>query len=86
MLVKLDHLARMPGIVSSQQPPFSEPSSPCTGVCRLNRASSQCLGCLRTIDEIVAWPTLSVARKRALLAALALRTIDDAGDTIVTHR
>jgi uncharacterized protein len=32
--------------------------SPCIGVCEM-RADGLCAGCLRTIDEIAAWGTLS---------------------------
>ena len=32
-------------------------STPCTGVCRLD-AAGLCLGCRRSIDEIVRWRTL----------------------------
>lgn len=29
--------------------------SPCVSVCRMDEAAGVCLGCLRTIDEIIAW-------------------------------
>jgi predicted Fe-S protein YdhL (DUF1289 family) len=48
----------------------ADPSSPCTGVCRLNAASGWCIGCARTIDEIAAWPSLSAEARRAVLARL----------------
>ena len=36
-----------------------------------------CVGCLRTIDEIVAWAGASDAAKRAVLARVAARRADD---------
>ena len=35
--------------------------SPCISVCRMDPASGLCQGCLRTIDEIVAWGSLAIA-------------------------
>ncbi len=40
--------------------------SPCINVCRMNPRSGLCEGCLRTIDEIAAWSTLSDDGKRAV--------------------
>lgn len=48
-------------------------SSPCTGVCFLDPASGLCAGCLRTADEIAAWPTLDGAARQALRDRLAAR-------------
>ena len=47
-----------------------EPASPCVRVCQLHPATGYCIGCLRTGDEIAAWPRLGDAARRALLAAL----------------
>ncbi len=41
--------------------------SPCVNLCRLDERSGLCCGCLRTLDEITAWGSASVARKRAIL-------------------
>lgn len=49
--------------------------SPCTNVCEIERRSGLCRGCLRTIDEIMAWPTASEAARVAVLAALPARTL-----------
>lgn len=48
------------------------PPSPCIQVCRLDEKQI-CLGCRRTLDEIVAWPRLSAEGKAALLDELAGR-------------
>jgi len=51
----------------------SQVPSPCINVCRMEAASGLCEGCLRTIDEIVAWSQMSGADKRAVWAALDAR-------------
>jgi uncharacterized protein len=47
--------------------------SPCIDICRLD-AQGLCVGCRRTIDEIVEWPRASEARRREILGELVLRT------------
>jgi predicted Fe-S protein YdhL (DUF1289 family) len=49
------------------------PSSPCTGVCRIDAATGWCRGCARTLTEIADWPMLSPREKEALLQRLAQR-------------
>ena len=40
--------------------------SPCINVCRMSPATGLCESCLRTIDEIAAWSTMSDDAKRAV--------------------
>ena len=47
--------------------------SPCIGVCSLDEVSGQCIGCLRTGDEIMAWPGADDAGRLAILARLKER-------------
>jgi predicted Fe-S protein YdhL (DUF1289 family) len=47
--------------------------SPCVDICRLD-AQGLCVGCLRTIDEIIEWPRASEARRREILRELERRT------------
>lgn len=54
---------------------MAEVSSPCTGVCRIDRVSGHCLGCRRTMDEIVDWPMLPPRGKRAILARIEGRAV-----------
>ena len=49
--------------------------SPCINVCEIERRSALCRGCLRTIDEIMAWPSASEAVRAALVADLASRRL-----------
>ncbi|MES2101936.1 MAG: DUF1289 domain-containing protein [Pseudomonadota bacterium] len=51
-------------------------ASPCNSVCRMDAKSGLCEGCLRTIDEIIAWSTLSDDEKRDVWEALALRQFE----------
>lgn len=44
--------------------------SPCVNVCRMNATTGWCEGCLRTIDEIAAWSTMSDEDKLAVWARL----------------
>ena len=45
---------------------MSEVASPCTSVCKMDPRSGWCEGCLRNIDEIVAWGSLDDAAKRRI--------------------
>jgi predicted Fe-S protein YdhL (DUF1289 family) len=54
-------------------PDSRDPPSPCIDVCRMNPQTGLCEGCLRTLDEIAAWSTLSPEQKRAVLAQLPSR-------------
>ncbi len=56
--------------------------SPCISLCRMDpalgseaerAAGGLCAGCLRTIDEIVAWGGATAADKRAIVDAIAVR-------------
>ena len=47
--------------------------SPCIDVCRMDKASGLCAGCLRTLDEIAAWAAASEEQQRRILAAVAQR-------------
>ena len=50
-------------------------ASPCISLCRMHAATGWCEGCLRTIDEIVAWGGLDDAGRKAVLAGLRPRRI-----------
>ena len=58
----------------SRRPEDASPvPSPCIDVCRMDPASGLCIGCKRTIDEIVAWPRLDEAAKRVVWQQLDVR-------------
>jgi len=47
--------------------------SPCVSLCKMNRDSGLCEGCLRTLDEIIAWGKADDDFKRAVWAQLPYR-------------
>ena len=47
--------------------------SPCNSVCRMDARTGWCEGCMRSLDEIAGWSTMSDAEKRVLVDALAHR-------------
>ncbi len=49
--------------------------SPCTNVCRIEARSGFCEGCLRTVDEIMRWPSAGEDEQRAILARLPDRAL-----------
>ncbi|MCW5751751.1 MAG: DUF1289 domain-containing protein [Alphaproteobacteria bacterium] len=55
------------------RPATDDIPSPCIGVCRLDAGGKYCLGCLREIAEIAAWPRADTAGRRAILAAIESR-------------
>lgn len=57
-------------MVPEQQTPVP---SPCINVCEMTPETGLCRGCLRTIDEIVAWGGASDADKRAVWAEIRRR-------------
>jgi len=57
----------------SAAPDPDEAASPCINVCRMNPETGLCEGCLRTLDEIAAWASMSSAERRAVLASLPAR-------------
>ena len=51
--------------------------SPCVQICQVNSASTHCIGCLRTLDEIRDWPILTAEEKHAVLKAIEARRAVD---------
>ncbi|MCL3882904.1 DUF1289 domain-containing protein [Marivita sp. GX14005] len=50
-----------------------EIESPCVQVCVIEPESRLCTGCLRSIDEIGAWPTMTPDLRREIMAELPSR-------------
>jgi predicted Fe-S protein YdhL (DUF1289 family) len=48
------------------------PPSPCTRVCTLD-ADNVCIGCQRTLDEIVAWASMSAEQQWTVVRNLPQR-------------
>lgn len=47
--------------------------SPCVSLCKMDMERQYCMGCLRTIEEIIAWGKADDDFKRAVWAELPLR-------------
>lgn len=47
--------------------------SPCISVCTVDRARGICIGCLRTLEEIGAWRTMTLEQKKAVVEKCANR-------------
>ena len=47
--------------------------SPCVSLCKMDVERQYCMGCLRTIDEIMAWSKADDAYKQAVWMAIARR-------------
>lgn len=48
-------------------------ASPCISVCRIDPGTGWCEGCLRTIDEIAAWGSMSNGERAAVIEELRTR-------------
>ena len=60
--------------MNSEVPPEDLVASPCVSVCTVDKALGICIGqCLRTLAEIGAWRTMTLAEKRTTVAACAER-------------
>ena len=47
--------------------------TPCVNICLIDPGSRFCLGCGRTIVEIIGWNDMTEAERRAVMAALPAR-------------
>ena len=47
--------------------------TPCIAVCTIDAATSLCLGCGRTLQEIAGWQAMDSAERLAVMAALPAR-------------
>lgn len=47
--------------------------SPCVSLCKMDMERRYCMGCLRSIEEIIAWGKADDDFKRAVWAELPLR-------------
>jgi len=56
----------------AQDPAHLVPS-PCISVCRMNTDTGLCQGCLRDIEEIIAWSRLDEAAKRVVWRSIVAR-------------
>jgi monothiol glutaredoxin len=67
---------------------MERPQSPCIKVCVLDAAAGRCTGCLRTLNEIAGWSSMSAEAQWAVVRALDDRrktVADDVVSRIKTH-
>ncbi len=48
-------------------------ATPCINICKLDPAEQLCLGCFRTLAELVGWSRLIAAEREAVMAELPAR-------------
>jgi hypothetical protein len=65
------NLRTMSHIFQAEQP--TPVPSPCINVCKMSPVTGLCEGCLRTIDEIIAWSRADDDYKRAVWAEIRRR-------------
>ena len=64
---------RLAATSGNQSRRVSDIPSPCIGVCRLDLGTGLCTGCMRTLDEIAAWPAAADAERLAIVQRLRAR-------------
>jgi predicted Fe-S protein YdhL (DUF1289 family) len=47
--------------------------SPCIGVCEVHTKAQVCVGCYRTLEEIVRWTSYALPEKRAIWTQIMAR-------------
>jgi uncharacterized protein len=50
--------------------------SPCISLCQIDDISKLCIGCWRTIDEIIAWSSNDDDAKKAVWLLIEQRKVD----------
>ena len=60
-------------VAENPQGPPRSIATPCVKVCIVDGATSQCLGCWRTLSEIAGWSGFTDAERAAIMAALPAR-------------
>jgi uncharacterized protein len=50
--------------------------SPCISLCQIDDISKLCIGCWRTIDEIIAWSSNDDDAKKAVWLLIEKRKVD----------
>lgn len=75
-LTRLADMARRKGLLDEQAQ--TPPPSPCIGVCAMGPPGKDspalCLGCWRSMEEIMAWGNAGAAQKRLVWHAILQRT------------
>jgi len=57
------------------RPHIRSMKSPCIKTCQIDRQSGLCIGCLRSLDEIATWASLSDGQRSDIIADLSNRRV-----------
>ena len=60
---------------TSKTCPTATALTPCINVCAIDATSGMCTGCLRTLDEIAIWGSLSNDQRRTIMETLPARAV-----------
>ena len=69
----MNHTRTLLALAELAREPDHPVPSPCISVCRMDPEDGLCLGCLRDIDEIIAWGRMDEDRKRVVWRAIVER-------------
>ncbi|MBL8645579.1 MAG: DUF1289 domain-containing protein [Rhodospirillaceae bacterium] len=64
-----------PVAATPEEAPEEYVASPCISVCSVDPVTKMCIGCLRTLQEIGAWRSMTPDEKRACVAATEERAL-----------
>lgn len=79
----MTQLEALAGLAELAQSTENRVPSPCISVCRMDDVSGLCLGCFRTLDEIMQWGGSGDADKRLVWQRISQR----AGTAhVISHR
>jgi predicted Fe-S protein YdhL (DUF1289 family) len=69
----MTELETLAGLAALARSTDNRVPSPCISVCRMDDTCGLCLGCFRTLDEIIHWGRAGEAEKRAVWQLIAQR-------------
>ena len=49
--------------------------SPCVKICSVDPTTKRCTGCLRTLEEIARWSSMTDAQRKRIMAELPSRKV-----------
>ena len=69
----MTELEALAGLAELAQSADNRVPSPCISICRMDDSSGLCLGCFRTLDEIMQWGSSADAVKRVVWQRITQR-------------
>ena len=77
----MTELEALAGLAALAQSTDNSVPSPCISVCRMDDTGGLCLGCFRTLDEIVKWGRSGDDEKRVIWHLITQRAGLESGPT-----